>query len=74
MLAFFAIFYDVTRICYLLGDRLMAGRQTLTLSIKVRILVPQPERVAVGCMIHVTLGACRLKFSRSLTDGELVLR
>ena len=26
-----------------LGDRLMAGRQTLTLSIKVRILVPQPE-------------------------------
>ncbi len=44
MLAFFAIFYDVTRICYLLGDRLMAGRQTLTLSIKVRILVPQPVR------------------------------
>ena len=37
---FFIVFNDSKR--YVLGDRLMAGRQTLTLSIKVRILVPQP--------------------------------
>ena len=67
---FLMVFYGLTRVY--VGDRLMAGRQTLTLSIKVRILVPQPERVAGRCMIHITLGACRLKFPRSLADGDLV--